>query len=133
MKNVAGQENTVANAGMKINIQNMRIIYRGDTNVKASMSAVIGGAYAVHGIKVIAGPKGDFVSLPSVKGADGEYRDVFHPITAEARAELFNGVMAAYKAELEKSQSKEQTAGQEEDSATEEQESDPEEGPCMKM
>lgn len=79
------------------------------SNVKAFASANIGGAFAVHGIKVVDSPKkGLFVSMPSnsYTDADGntKYSDVFHAITAEARTELNEKVMEAYEQTLEEQQ-----------------------------
>lgn len=75
------------------------------SNVKAYASANIGGAFAIHGIKVVDSQKGLFVSMPSnsYTGADGttKYSDVFHAVTAEARTELNEKVMDAYEQALE--------------------------------
>ena len=37
--------------------------------------------------------------MPSRKTQDGEYRDIAHPINAEARNALISAVMAAYEKE----------------------------------
>lgn len=79
------------------------------SNVKAFASANIGGAFAVHGIKVVDSPKkGLFVSMPSnsYTDADGntKYSDVFHAVTAEARTELNEKIMDAYEQALEDQQ-----------------------------
>ena len=41
---------------------------------------------AVHDIKVIEGEKGLFIAMPSRKAADGDYRDIAHPINQNASA-----------------------------------------------
>ena len=41
-----------------------RLIDYGDSHVKAYASANIGGAFAIHGIKVIESAKGLFVAMP---------------------------------------------------------------------
>lgn len=70
-------------------------------SLRAVASANIGGAFAVHGIKVIDSEKGLFVSMPSNQytKASGEtkYQDVFHPVTTEARQKLNDAVLAAYQ------------------------------------
>lgn len=72
--------------------------------VRAIASANIGGAFAIHGIKVIDSQKGLFVSMPqsSYQDRDGntKYSDIFHPITAEARTGLKDAVLDAYEAKL---------------------------------
>lgn len=36
-------------------------------------------------IKVVEGEKGLFIAMPSRKAADGEYRDIAHPINSQTR------------------------------------------------
>ncbi len=64
-------------------------------NVKAFASVVLGDAFVAHGIKVVEGENGLFVAMPQRKAGD-EYRDTFHPITAEARQDLSDMVLAEY-------------------------------------
>lgn len=69
--------------------------------IRAFVSANIGGAFAIHGIKVVDSDKGMFVAMPQskFKTADGEtkYLDEFHAITTEARNKLSEAVLAAYE------------------------------------
>lgn len=71
------------------------------SSVRAFASANIGGAFAIHGIRVVDSQKGLFVSMPqnSYTDADGnkKYSDIFHAVTAEARGELNDKVLAAYE------------------------------------
>ena len=63
----------------------------GDSKTKAFASATIGGAFAVHGIRVIESDKGRFISMPQdsyKKNGETRYNDTFHAITAEARNAL---------------------------------------------
>ena len=80
-----------------------RIVEQDDSSIKAYASVNIGGAFAVHGIKVIDSVKGIFVSMPSnsyKKDGKVEYSDICHPITAEARNELIEKVTEAYEMKL---------------------------------
>lgn len=80
-----------------------RIVEQNDSSVKAYASVNIGGAFAVHGIKVIDSVKGIIVSMPSnsyKKDGKVEYSDICHPITAEARNELIEKVTEAYEMKL---------------------------------
>ncbi|MDR0884528.1 MAG: SpoVG family protein [Oscillospiraceae bacterium] len=83
---------------MKLKATINRLLDKG--NVKAIASLTVDDAFAVHGIKIMTGVKGDFVSMPSVKQADGKYRETFHAITAEARQQMNDTVMAAYEQKL---------------------------------
>ena len=69
--------------------------------IRAFVSANIGGAFAIHGIKVVDSDKGMFVAMPQskFKTADGEtkYLDEFHAITADARNKLNEAVLSAYE------------------------------------
>ena len=56
--------------------------------MKAVASITIDNEFVVHDIKVIEGEKGLFIAMPSKKSADGEYRDIAHPINSETRALL---------------------------------------------
>lgn len=77
------------------------------SKTKAFASANIGGAFAIHGLRVMDSEKGLFVSMPSRK--DGEnYREVFHPVSTEAREELNKKVLAAYEQKMTEEQSQEQ-------------------------
>ena len=84
-----------------------RLVNQEDSSIKAYASVNIGGAFAVHGIKVIDSVKGIFVSMPSnsyKKDGKVEYSDICHPITADARNELIDRVTEAYEAKLSEKQ-----------------------------
>ena len=53
--------------------------------MKAVVSITIDEEFVVHDIKVIEGEKGLFIAMPSRKAADGEYRDIAHPINSDTR------------------------------------------------
>lgn len=79
-------------------------LMNGDYKTKAYASATIGGAYAVHGIRVIESDKGRFISMPQdsyQKGGETKYNDTFHAITAEARTALVEAVNDAYEQALQ--------------------------------
>ena len=65
-------------------------------NIKAFVSVTFDNEYVVHGIKVLESKGQLWVSMPSSKTKSG-YRDVFHPITKEARENLINAVLEKYK------------------------------------
>ena len=91
----------------KITARIDRLVEQEDSSVKAYASVNIGGAFAVHGIKVIDSVKGTFISMPSnsyKKEGKMQYSDICHPITAEARNELIDKVTEAYEAKLSEEQ-----------------------------
>ena len=65
--------------------------------MKAVVYITIDNEFAVHDIKVIEGEKGLFIAMPSRKAADGEYRDIAHPINSQTRNELQNLILTKYE------------------------------------
>ena len=68
-----------------------------DGNMKAVVSIKIDDEFVVHDIKVIEGEKGLFIAMPSRKAADGEYRDIAHPINSDTRSEIQNIILTKYE------------------------------------
>lgn len=84
-----------------------------NASVRASVSITIGDAFAVHGIKVIRGNKGEFVSMPSYKKGE-EYKDIFHAVTADARQQINDAVLSTYEQKLaEQNQDEEEISTEE--------------------
>ncbi len=82
--------------------------------LRANASVNIYGDFAVRGVKVMEGTNGLFVSMPSYKAGNGEYKDICFPCTKEAKAEFDNAVISAYQQTLAQGQVK---ANQQEASA----------------
>lgn len=68
--------------------------------MKAVVSITLEDVFVVHDIKVIEGDKGLFIAMPSKKAADGEYRDIAHPINSETREMIQSIVLSAYEKAL---------------------------------
>ncbi|MGM9571478.1 MAG: septation regulator SpoVG [bacterium] len=64
--------------------------------IRAIASITIDNAFVVRDIRVIEGQNGLFIAMPNKKLPDGEYRDVAHPITQEARNIIQQAILAAY-------------------------------------
>lgn len=65
--------------------------------MKAVVSITIDEEFVVHDIKVIESDKGLFIAMPSRKAADGEYRDIAHPINSATREHLQNLILEKYE------------------------------------
>ena len=65
--------------------------------MKAVVSITFDNEFVVHDIKVIEGEKGLFIAMPSKKSADGEYRDIAHPINSDTRKEIQTMILEAYE------------------------------------
>lgn len=68
--------------------------------MKAVVSITIEDEFVVHDIKVIEGEKGLFIAMPSRKAADGEYRDIAHPINSGTRDQIQKIILDKYEAAL---------------------------------
>ena len=68
--------------------------------MKAVVSITIDDEFVVHDIKVIDGEKGLFIAMPSKKSADGEYRDIAHPINSDTRDKIQQIVLEKYEQAL---------------------------------
>ena len=66
--------------------------------MKAVVSITIDTEFVVHDIKVIEGEKGLFIAMPSRKAADGEYRDIAHPINSDTRNMIQTLILEQYEA-----------------------------------
>ena len=60
--------------------------------IKATFDVTLDDKFVIHGVKLIRGDKGDFVSMPSDswKNKKGEihHSDMAHPLDAETRSAL---------------------------------------------
>ncbi|MBQ2968326.1 MAG: septation regulator SpoVG [Clostridia bacterium] len=65
--------------------------------MKAVVSVTFDDAFVVHDIKVIEGQDKLFIAMPSRKTADGEFKDIAHPIHADMRESLQKAVLAKYE------------------------------------
>ena len=69
--------------------------------MKAVVSITIDDEFVVHDIKIIEGEKCMFIAMPSRKAADGEYRDIAHPINTATRERLQSMILSKYQESLE--------------------------------
>ena len=68
--------------------------------MRAVVSITIDDEFVVHDIKVIEGVKGLFIAMPSRKAADGEFRDIAHPINSETRDRIQTIILDAYRNQM---------------------------------
>ena len=67
------------------------------SNLKGSATVTIGDQFAVHGVKVVEGEKGLFVSMPGKMSANGKFYESVLPKSKEAYANLETTILAAYQ------------------------------------
>lgn len=68
--------------------------------LRAIVSITLDNEFVVHDIKVIEGEKGLFIAMPSKKSADGEFRDIAHPINSSTRENIQSVILQKYKESL---------------------------------
>ena len=103
-----------------ISVRIDRLVDYDNSKLKAIASVNIGGAFAIHGLRVIDSQKGLFVQMPQnsfQRDGKTEYSDIFHPITAEARSELNSKVLEAYEQELTEAESESEDSDEQHEEA----------------
>ena len=81
-----------------INITDVKVIKtEGNFRVKGIASITIDDSFAVHDIKIIETQEELFVAMPSRRTPNGDYKDIAHPINAEAREIIQNAVLNEYE------------------------------------
>lgn len=68
--------------------------------MKAVVSVTLDNEFVIHDIKVIEGEKGLFIAMPSRMAADGEYRDIAHPINSNTRELMSDLIIGKYESML---------------------------------
>jgi stage V sporulation protein G len=72
----------------------------GQNKLKAVASITIDGEFVVHDIKIISGSRGLFIVMPSRKTAEGDYKDIAHPINSETRLRIQDMILDRYRKEI---------------------------------
>lgn len=65
--------------------------------MKAVVSVTLDNMLVIHDIKIIEGVEKMFIAMPSRKNAEGEYKDIVHPITSQLRETLQSAILAKYE------------------------------------
>ena len=81
-----------------MNITDIRIrkVNTENSKMKAIASVTFDDCFVVHDIKVIEGQDKLFIAMPSRKTADGEFKDIAHPINSSTRVELETKILEKY-------------------------------------
>ena len=82
---------------MNITDVRLRKVNNPDTRMKALASITFDDSFVVHDLRVIDGNNGMFVAMPSKRTADGEFRDIAHPINSDMRQHVQEEVMRVYE------------------------------------
>ncbi len=81
-------------------ITEVRISLVNESKLRAFVSITIDDCFVVRGIKIIQGPNGLFVSMPSRRTSRGTFQDIAHPIREEMRQKMDRLILDAFQTEL---------------------------------
>jgi stage V sporulation protein G len=87
---------------MEITNVRVRVVEKENSKMRGFASVTIDDQFVVHDIRILEGDNGLFLAMPSKQIAPGEYRDIAHPINAEARKIFSDAILAEYENELKK-------------------------------
>ena len=79
-----------------MNITEVKIYPMESGNLQAMANITIDNCFVVSGLRVMGGAKGLFVSMPSRKTKEGDYKDICFPVTKECREQIQKAVLGKF-------------------------------------
>jgi stage V sporulation protein G len=79
-----------------MNITQVKVFPVSEEKLKAYVSIVLDECFLVSDLKVIQGPNGLFISMPSKRKKNGEFKDVAHPLNRETRERMEKQILEEY-------------------------------------
>ena len=80
-----------------MNITQVKVFPVSEEKLKAYVSIVLDDCFLVSDLKVIQGPNGLFISMPSKRKKNGEFKDVAHPLNRETRELMEKRILEEYE------------------------------------
>lgn len=80
-----------------MNITQVKVFPVAEEKLKAYVSIVLDDCFLVSDLKVIQGPNGLFISMPSKRKKNGEFKDVAHPLNRETREKMEKRILEEYE------------------------------------
>ena len=77
-------------------ITEVKVFKVGEDKLKAFVSVVFDHCFMVNDIKVIRGKEGLFISMPSRRKRNGEFKDVAHPLNNPTRRMIEETILDEY-------------------------------------
>lgn len=68
-----------------------------EEKLKAYISIVLDDCFLASDLKVIHGPNGLFISMPSKRKKNGEFKDIAHPLNRETREIIERRILEEYQ------------------------------------
>ncbi len=102
-----------------MDITEVKVFPINEEKLKAFVSIVFDQCFMVNDIKIIQGRDGLFISMPSRKKKNGEFKDVAHPLNNETRRMIEDKVLGEYERILsERGEALPQTVARDEHAAS---------------
>jgi stage V sporulation protein G len=70
-------------------------------SIKAMCDVVVCDQFLIHGVRIVEGKNGTFVSMPRQQGKNSKWYDVVTPLSKEVKASLERIMLEAYAKEME--------------------------------
>src|SRR6202011_131050 len=86
---------SIGRSGM--DITQVKVFPVSEEKLKAYVSIVLDECFLVSDLKVIQGPNGLFISMPSKRKKNGEFKDVAHPLNRETRERMEKRILEEYE------------------------------------
>ncbi|MEJ6950625.1 septation regulator SpoVG [Natronospora cellulosivora (SeqCode)] len=84
-----------------MNITEVRIFLTSQTGpTKAFASITFEDSFVIKDLRIVEGKNGLFISMPSRKDKNGEFRDICHPINTETRNKISEIILGKYNEEI---------------------------------
>ena len=78
-------------------ISDVKVFPIQEEKLKAFVSVIFDRVFMVNDIKVIQGKDGLFISMPSRRKRNGEFKDIAHPLNNETRRWLEDRILGEYR------------------------------------
>jgi stage V sporulation protein G len=79
-----------------MDITQVKVFPVDEEKLKAYVSIVLDDCFLVSDLKVIQGPNGLFISMPSKRKKNGEFKDIAHPLNRETREWMEKRILEEY-------------------------------------
>ncbi len=80
-----------------MDITQVKVFPVDEEKLKAYVSIVLDDCFLVSDLKVIHGPNGLFISMPSKRKKNGEFKDIAHPLNRETRERMERRILDEYE------------------------------------
>jgi len=80
-----------------VEVNEVRVFPVDEEKLRAYVTIAFDHCFVIRDLKIIQGPNGLFISMPSKKRKDGTYKDIAHPINNETWRMIEEKIIAEYQ------------------------------------